>query len=92
MSNIVAKASAAALPSTFCKHKHTSSSCRDFELIVWRCWTKPPSSGQSSRDAIYDVKLIIHVDIDDFERLGNPAWNWKTYQHYAHKAEKSVKL
>ncbi|GJE87487.1 GMC family oxidoreductase [Phanerochaete sordida] len=27
-------------------------------------------------------------EIDDWERLGNPGWNWKNYQKYVHKAER----
>ncbi|KAI0353068.1 GMC oxidoreductase [Trametes cingulata] len=26
-------------------------------------------------------------DIDDFERLGNPGWNWKNYEKYIHRTE-----
>ncbi|KAH9840900.1 GMC oxidoreductase [Rhodofomes roseus] len=26
-------------------------------------------------------------EIDDFERLGNPGWNWKNYQHYVSRTE-----
>ncbi|OSD04609.1 GMC oxidoreductase [Trametes coccinea BRFM310] len=27
-------------------------------------------------------------EIDDFERLGNPGWNWKNYEKYIHRTEK----
>lgn len=26
-------------------------------------------------------------DIDAFEKLGNPGWNWKDYEKYSHKSE-----
>ncbi|KAF4602559.1 hypothetical protein EYR40_005772 [Pleurotus pulmonarius] len=29
-------------------------------------------------------------DIDDFERLGNPGWNWKNHEKYLDKVEKYV--
>lgn len=30
-------------------------------------------------------------DIDAWEKLGNPGWNWSRYDEYCKKAEKSVK-
>ncbi|CDO78283.1 GMC oxidoreductase [Trametes cinnabarina] len=27
-------------------------------------------------------------EIDDFERLGNPGWNWKNYEKYIHRTER----
>ncbi|EKM52445.1 uncharacterized protein PHACADRAFT_211701 [Phanerochaete carnosa HHB-10118-sp] len=29
-------------------------------------------------------------EIDDWERLGNPGWNWKNFQKYIHRAERFV--
>lgn len=46
-----------------------------------------PLSGGSSAINFYAWIKPPASDIDAFEKLGNPGWNWKDYEAYSKKAE-----
>ena len=57
-------------------------------------WTKPPASEVDGKYYIFFENTVrtVYCDDIDWERLGNPGWNWKNYQKYAAKVERYVTM
>ncbi|KAJ8087635.1 hypothetical protein PM082_006468 [Marasmius tenuissimus] len=55
-------------------------------------WNRGKSLGGSSAMNFSGWSVPLQEDINDWERLGNPGWNWKTYRKYHDKAIKYVPL
>ncbi|KAK1219629.1 hypothetical protein PQX77_017641 [Marasmius sp. AFHP31] len=55
-------------------------------------WNRGKSLGGSSAMNFSGWSVPPQEDINDWERLGNPGWNWNTYQKYHDKAVTYVPL
>ena len=62
--------------------------------INFMCWTKPPREeidGELATAFLPVLKFMYHSSTE-FEKLGNPGWNWNNYERHLAKTEGYVRM